>query len=66
MPNAGEANSAAHDAMTTSDNTAPPVEVNVDEQIAQAEEKLAQAEQHLTDAKDAKVHWTKVLRELRK
>lgn len=66
MPNAGEANSDAHDAMVTSDNMPVEPELSVDEQIAQAEDKLAQAEQHLADAKDAKAHWTKTLKGLRK
>ena len=66
MPNAGEANSAAHDPVVTSDNTPPAPELTDDEVRASAEEKLAQAEQHLVDAKEAKAHWAKVLRDLKK
>lgn len=65
MPNAGEANSAAHDAVVTSDNVPAP-EVSAEDELRTAEEKLAQAEQHLADAKEAKAHWTKVLRDLKK
>jgi hypothetical protein len=65
MPNAGEANSAAHDA-AVNNGTPAPAEVSDDELRATAEEKLAQAEQHLADAKEAKSHWTKILNRLRR